>query len=257
MLLAIDTGNTTTHIGGFDGDRLIFSFRLASTHTRTVDEASLLLRQVLREHEIEPRSVDGAVMCSVVPLLTPVLEQAVRDACGVEPLVVTCHLKLPIRLDVPLREQVGTDRIANAVAFWTEHKCAGVVVDFGTATNFDVVSASGAYIGGALAPGLESAADRLAQKAAQLFKVGFGPPETAIGSTTEEALRSGFYYGAVGSVDEIVTRITKELDGNAYVVATGGLAEIVARESRTIRAVDPILTLKGLRYIAAQNLSAG
>lgn len=257
MLLAIDTGNTTTHIGGFDGDRLAFSFRLASTHTRTVDEASLLIRQVLRENAVEPGSIDGAVLCSVVPLLTPVIEQALRDACGVDPLVVTCHLKLPIRLEVPLPEQVGTDRIANAVAFWTEHRRAGVVVDFGTATNFDVVSAAGAYIGGALAAGLESAADRLAQKAAQLFKVGFGPPESAIGSTTEEALRSGFYYGAVGAVDEIVTRITRELGGNAHVVATGGLADIVARESKTIKAVDPILTLKGLRVISScQSLSA-
>lgn len=253
MLLAIDTGNTTTHIGGFNGDRLVFSFRLASTHTRTVDEASLLLRQVLRENNVEPTSVGGAVMCSVVPLLTPVIEAAVRTACGVEPLVVTCHLQLPIRLDVPLPEQVGTDRIANAVAFWTEHKRAGIVVDFGTATNFDVVSSDGAYIGGALAPGLESAADRLAQKAAQLFKVGFGPPASAIGATTEEALRSGFYYGAVGSVDEIVTRVSQELGGDAHVVATGGLAEIVARESKTIQAVDPILTLKGLRYVHGHN----
>ena len=248
-LLTIDVGNTTTHVGGFENDRLVFSFRLASTHTRTVDEAALLLKQLLADAQIAPRSIAGAIVCSVVPVLTPVVTAAVENVIGKSPELVTHNSKLSVRLDVPTPEQVGADRIANAEGFWVEHHKAGIVVDFGTATTFDVISADGAYLGGAIAPGIETSAERLSFKGAQLFKVALAEPASPIGKNTEEALRSGLYYGAIGAVDETVTRIAHELGGSPMVIATGGLASLIAGGSRTIQSVDPILTLKGLRAI--------
>jgi len=253
IFLAIDIGNTTTHIGGFDGDVLVFSFRLASTHTRTIDEAALLLRMILDSRDFTPKQIMGSAISSVVPVLTPVFHDAVQAASGLVPLVINHQVKLAVKLAVPFPEQVGADRIANAEGFWIEHKTAGIVVDFGTATTFDVVSADGAYLGGAIAPGLETSAERLSQKGAQLFKVSFGPPPSAIGTTTEEALKSGLFFGAVGAVDEIVGRIVSEMGGAPLIIATGGLADVVAKESKTIQSVDPILTLKGLKLIATAN----
>lgn len=255
IFLAIDIGNTTSHIGGFDGNTLAFSFRLASTHTRTVDEAALLLRLILNGCDHTPKEITGSAISSVVPVLTPVFHAAVHAASGLEPLIISYKVKLAVKLDVPFPEQVGADRIANAEGFWVEHKTAGIVVDFGTATTFDVVSSDGAYRGGAIAPGLESSSERLSQKGAQLFKVSFGPPPSAIGTTTEEALKSGLFYGAVGAVDETVGRIVAEMGGEPLVIATGGLADVVAKESKTIQSVDPILTLKGLKLIAETNRS--
>ncbi len=249
LILTVDIGNTTTHIGVFEDERERFAFRLASTHTRTADEAALLLKQIFREGNVSPLDLDGSVIASVVPILTPMFQQVIASVCGAAPVTVTHNSKFTIRIDFAHPEQIGADRVANAEAFWNEHKCAGVVVDFGTATTFDVISADGAFLGGAIAPGLETSADRLAQKAAQLPKVGFGPPPSAIGKTTEEALLAGLFYGAVGSVDEIVGRIAAELGGSPKVIATGGLAESVAAKSKWIQAVDPVLTLKGLRSL--------
>ena len=253
IFLAIDIGNTTTHIGGFEDDRLVFSFRAASTHTRTIDEAALLLQQILRSNNLTPPRIAGAAVCSVVPVLTPVFQAAVGAAFGVAPLVITHRLKLAVKLAVPFPEQVGADRIANAEGFWVEHRTAGIVVDFGTATTFDVISEAGSYLGGAIAPGLESSMERLSQKGAQLFKVSFGPPLSPIGATTEEALKSGLFFGAVGSVDEIVHRITSMMTTTPRVIATGGLANALENESKTIQSVDPILTLKGLKIIFETN----
>ncbi len=248
-LLTIDIGNTTAHVGGFDGDKIVFSFRFASTHTRTIDEAALLLKQVIADAGLNAKQLDGAVVCSVVPVLTPVVSAAVEQICGKAPLQVTHRSKLNVTLDVHVPEQVGADRIANAEGFWVEHKCAGIVVDFGTATTFDVISAEGAYLGGAIAPGIETSAERLSLKGAQLFKVALSEPATAIGKSTEEALRSGLYYGAIGAVDETVRRIASEMGGAPKVIATGGLAPLISHGSKTIQAVDEILTLKGLLSI--------
>ncbi len=253
ILLAIDIGNTTTQIGAFDGDRLVFSFRLASTHTRTPDEAALLLRHVFSDAGLQAGSINGAIACSVVPFLTPVITAAVESTCHVTPMIVSHQLKMAIRLAVPFPDQVGADRIANAEGFWVGHHAAGIVVDFGTATTFDVVSKDGAYLGGAIAPGLETSAERLSQKAAQLFKVSIEPPVSPIGTTTEDALKSGLFYGAVGAVDEIVRRIMASMGGVVKVVATGGLASAISKESKTIQSVDSALTLKGLKIIYLSN----
>ncbi|MBI3872300.1 MAG: type III pantothenate kinase [candidate division Zixibacteria bacterium] len=252
-LLAIDIGNTTTHLGVFDGDRLTYSFRLASTHTRTLDEAALLLRQLLADAKIIPSAIAGSIVGSVVPLLTPVIDQAIEAVTGHRPHLVSHQSKLTVRIAVELPEQVGADRIANAEGFWVEHRTAGIVVDFGTATTFDVISSDGAYLGGAIAPGIETSADRLSQKAAQLFKVSITPPESPIGNTTEKALRVGLYFGTIGAVDEIVGRISREMGGSPKVIATGGLAPVIAGGSKTIQSVDPTLTLKGLRSIYRLN----
>lgn len=248
-LLTIDIGNTTAHVGGFDGQRIVFSFRFASTHTRTSDEAALLLKQVIADAGMSVRDLDGAIVCSVVPVLTPVVSAAVAQISGKVPVLVTHRSKLTVTLDVPSPEQVGADRIANAEGFWVEHKCAGIVVDFGTATTFDVISASGAYMGGAIAPGIETSAERLSLKGAQLFKVAISEPASPIGRTTEEALRAGLYYGALGAVDETVRRIAEAMGGSPKVIATGGLAPLISHGSRTIQSVDEVLTLKGLLSI--------
>ncbi|MEW5701548.1 MAG: type III pantothenate kinase [Candidatus Zixiibacteriota bacterium] len=248
-LLTIDIGNTTAHVGAFEGDRLVFSFRLASTHARTVDEAAMLLRQLLADARIARDGISGAVVCSVVPVLTPVIEAAVEAVIGSRPHEVTHRSRLNIRIATTFPEQVGADRIANAEGFWVEHHSAGIVVDFGTATTFDVISQDGAYLGGAIAPGIETSAERLSHKAAQLFKVAITSPSSAIGKTTEDALRSGLYHGTIGAVDEIVSRIAAEMGGVPKVIATGGLAPLIAEGSKTIQLVDPILTLKGLRAI--------
>lgn len=252
-LLTIDIGNTTAHVGGFDGDRIVFSFRFASTHTRTVDEAALLLKQVMADAGMPPGKLDGAIVCSVVPVLTPVVAAAVGQISGKKPVQVSHNSKLAVRLDVHAPEQVGADRIANAEGFWVEHKCAGIVVDFGTATTFDVISGDGAYQGGAIAPGIETSAERLSLKGAQLFKVALAEPSTPIGKTTEEALRSGLYYGAIGAVDETVRRIQAAMGGSPKVIATGGLAPLISHGSTTIQAVDEVLTLKGLVSIFRRN----
>lgn len=248
-LLTIDIGNTTAHVGGFDGDKIVFSFRFASTHTRTIDEAALLLKQVIADAGMPVKQLDGAIVCSVVPVLTPVVSAAVEQISGKKPLQVSHHSKLSIRIDVHAPEQVGADRIANAEGFWVEHKCAGIVVDFGTATTFDVISSDGAYLGGAIAPGIETSAERLSLKGAQLFKVALSEPASPIGKNTEEALRSGLYYGAIGAVDETVRRIAASMGGAPKVIATGGLAPLISHGSKTIQAIDEILTLKGLLSI--------
>jgi type III pantothenate kinase len=248
-ILTIDIGNTTAHVGAFDNGRVVFSFRFASTHTRTIDEAALLLKQVMLDAKIDPHGLDGAIICSVVPVLTPVVSAAVEKVTGKTSLLVGPKSKLSVRIDVDTPEQVGADRIANAEAFWVENRCAGIVVDFGTATTFDVISAEGAYCGGAIAPGVETSAERLSLKGAQLFKVAMGEPASPIGRTTEEALRSGLYYGTIGAVDETVRRIAAAMGGSPKVVATGGLAALIAPGSKTIQSVDPVLTLKGLLSI--------
>lgn len=254
-ILTIDVGNTTTQVGVFSDGKLDFSFRLASTHTRTVDEAALLLKQLLADARIDLSTLAGTVMASVVPVLTPVIAAAVEMITGRAPYNVTHKSKLGVRLDVPYPEQIGADRIANAEAFWAEHRQAGIVVDFGTATTFDVISGDGAYIGGAIMPGVETSGERLSQKAAQLFKVAFAEPASPIGTTTEEALRAGLYHGTIGAVDRIVARIADSLPQSPKVIATGGLASIVAAGSQTIGSIDPNLTLKGLLSIFRLNPS--
>jgi type III pantothenate kinase len=247
MLLAADIGNTQTVYGLFEGDRLVDHFRIATETRRLADEISVLIDGL-----VELDSVDGFCLSSTVPALQREYERFAERA-GLPLLVVGPGVStgIAIRYDDP--REVGPDRIANAVAAKERYGAPCIVVDFGTSTNFDVVSPEGEYVGGVLAPGIEISMDALFARAARLFRVDFAPPPTVIGKTTQTALQSGLVYGFAGQVDEIVTRIRKELGVEARAVATGGLAELVAPHSRTLERVDPFLTLEGLRIVYDRN----
>jgi type III pantothenate kinase len=243
-LLAIDVGNTQTALGLFEGGSLARSWRLATEPQRTGDELGLFLGGL-----IDLASLDGICLSSTVPALIRSYEE-LAEQVGAQLLVLGPGTRtgMAVRYDDP--REVGPDRIANAVAARDRYGAPSIVVDFGTSTNFDVVSAAGEYVGGVLAPGIEVSMDALFERAARLVKVDFVAPETTIGKTTESALRSGLVYGFAGQVDGIVTRIRAELgDESAPAVATGGLAELIAPHAETIDEVDQFLTLEGLRLV--------
>jgi type III pantothenate kinase len=249
MLLAIDAGNTQTVFGLFEGEELRSQYRVGTDPAKTADELGVLLRAL-----IELSSLEGIVLCSSVPKLVGEYEEFAGRWAGVELLVLGPGVAtgVPIRYDDP--REVGPDRIANAVAARERHGAPSIVVDFGTSTNFDVVSAAGEFAGGVLAPGIEVSMDALFSRAARLPRVSFTTPERVISQTTVAALQSGLVYGSAGQVDAIVDRIRAELDAPAApVVATGGLAGLIAPHSRTVTAVDLELTLHGLRLVWERN----
>jgi type III pantothenate kinase len=251
MLLAIDAGNTNCVFGFFEGKELRASLRLATGNLNTADEIVLAIDQFARLKQLPAAS--EIIFASVVPRLTPLLQRASSEQFAVQPLVVSPNLKLNITFDYPKPAEVGADRICNASAAYDLVKGPAVVVDFGTATNFDIVSGEGAYIGGVLAPGPEAAHAALAQRAAQLFQVSFKAPRGIIGKSTEEALQSGFYHGAVGQTDYILAKIIVSFNQRPRIIATGGLATSIAAGSRLIDEVLPNITLEGLRLIHSLN----
>ena len=249
MLLAIDIGNTHTVIGIFKNGQLKNHFRFYSRHTLTTDECIMLLDQLLAQNKMQKEDISGVIICSVVPNLTAIFQEAGRKCFKIKPIVVNSDLDLNIRIKYDLPQQVGADRIANAVAAYHLYGGPAIVVDLGTATTFDAISKDGEYLGGAIAPGIETSSANLFHRAAQLYKVGLEKPQRAIGKNTTESLKSGIIFGAVGQIDEITRRIKKELRGKVLVVATGGLASLIAKESKTVNKINPILTLQGLRII--------
>jgi type III pantothenate kinase len=249
VLLAIDVGNTQTVFGLVDDAELAQHWRIATEPHRTGDELGVFLRGFLADAPL-----DGIVLSSTVPRLIQAYEE-LAERMGLALLAIGPGVRtgIPIRYDDP--REVGPDRIANAVAAKERYGAPVVVVDFGTSTNFDVVSAAGEYVGGVLAPGVEVSMDALFARAARLFKVDYVEPPTVIAKNTANSLQSGLVYGFAGQVDAIVGRILDELGApEATVVATGGLAELIAPHARTVDRVDPWLTLEGLRIVWSRNL---
>ena len=253
MLIAVDAGNTHTVVGLFDGDELVDHWRIATNAARTSDEHALLLSQFLAQHGRGFDDVTGTVVSSTVPRLTAVLRTLAERYLSVAPVVLEPGTRsgIPILYDNP--RQVGPDRIANAVAAWDRYGGPTIMVDFGTATTVDAISAKGEYLGGAILPGIEITLDALFARAAALSWVELAKPRRVIGKSTTESVQSGVLYGFASAVDGLVTRFQSEL-GPCTVVSTGGLAELIAPLSETIQHHDPWLTLRGLRLIHAMNV---
>lgn len=253
MLLVIDIGNTHITLGVFEGDKLRATWRLATGIHRLVDEYAIFLMNLLRHRGLDISDIKHVALCSVVPPLTPIFEQLSEQYFHTTPLVVAAGVKTGVRILMDNPREVGADRIVNAAA--AHHLYGGplIIVDLGTATTFDTVSREGDYLGGAIAPGIGTAAEALFMRAAKLPLVELTPPKRAIGTDSISALQSGIIFGYVGLVEGLVRRIQKQLGEKAKVVATGGFSGLVAKETKIIDIIDPDLTLIGLMLIYRMN----
>jgi len=253
MLLAIDIGNTNVTIGVFDGEELKATWRFGTDVHKLEDEYAAVLLELLSLKEINYRDIDCGIIASSVPPMVSVFEELCRRYFGVTPLVVGSGIKTGVRIAMDNPREVGPDRVVNAAA---GHKLYGgplIVIDMGTATTFDAVSKDGDYLGGAIAPGIGISAEALFERAAKLPRVELIRPKKAIGRNTVAAMQSGLIFGYVGLVEGIATRMRKELGGQAKVIATGGLAGVIAKETDVVDVLEPDLTLIGLRLIYEMN----
>jgi type III pantothenate kinase len=249
MLLVIEVGNTNTGVGVYDGRRLLVSWRLTSRREQTADEYGVFIQSLLRTRGIEQQQITAVAISNVVPPVQRTLEWMSEAYFGVPPFTVQPGVNVPIPLKVDHPTEVGADRVCNVVAGVAIYGTPLIVVDFGTATNFDVVNARGEFVGGAIAPGVVVAAEALISRAARLYRVELVRPKQAIGRNTVTNIQSGVVYGYAGLVDGLVERMCRELDGDVKVVATGGLAEQMREVCRTLREVNADLRLEGLRMI--------
>ena len=255
MLLAIDIGNSHIVCGVFEKKTLIASWRLSTDLIKTPDEYGLVLRSLLHFHHIQIPNIHGCILASVVPPLTQAFASLAQSLLNIKPIVVTtaCPLGLTIKYENPA--EIGTDRLVNAAAAFDLYQQCLIIVDFGTATTFCTITKQGEYLGGAIAPGLKSAADTLHINTAKLPKIDLIIPNEVIGQDTVTSIQSGIMYGYTDLVDGIVKRIQQEIDQSAYVIATGGLATTIVPISHTIQEVRPHLTLEGLALIYSRMVS--
>lgn len=253
MLLAIDIGNTEITLGIFTDEKLRATWHIATVINRRADEYASLLLNLLPDKSLDKSEIKDAVLCSVVPPLMATFTDLLRRYFEVEPLVVGAGVKTGVRIRMDNPREVGADRIVNAAA--AHHLYGGpvIIIDLGTATTFDIVSREGDYIGGVIAPGITMGAEALSTRTAVLPQVELIAPKRAIGSNTIAAIQSGLIFGYVGLIEGVVARIQKELEEKTSVVATGGYAELIARETKIIERVNPDLTLIGLRLIYLMN----
>ena len=253
MLLVININNTLIKIGGYRGAELLFHWRIATDREKTDDEYAMILRELFRHIELQFAQVESVAISCVVPPLTDVFDRLCRRYFGVSPLMVGPGVRTGMRIHYENPKEVGVDRICNAIAVYEKYGGPAIVVDFGTATTYTAVSASGEFLGGAIAPGVGISVGALAEHAAQLPYVELVKPKTVIARSTVTAMQSGIIFGFVGQVEEMVRRIRAELGGSATVVATGGWAELILGECRCFDHYDPLLTLEGLRIIHERN----
>jgi type III pantothenate kinase len=249
MLFVVDVGNTNIVFGIYSGESLISSWRVATRKQNTADEYGILIAELFQHAELKMTDIKGVIVSCVVPPLVSTFTRLTQRYFGIEAINVGPGIKtgMPILYDNP--KEVGADRIVNAVAGHYKYKKSLIIVDFGTATTFDAVSLKGEYLGGAIAPGINISMDALFLHAAKLPRVEFARPKSVIGKNTIHSIQAGIYYGYVGVVDGIVTRIKEELGTDPYVIGTGGLANLIAKDSKTLSEVDENLTLEGLRIL--------
>jgi type III pantothenate kinase len=249
MLLVIDIGNTNTSLGVYDGDNLVAHWRLTTARSRTVDEWGVHARNLFALASLDFKSIDAIAIASVVPPLNFTLKQMAERYFELSPLFIdhAADTGVPILYEPP--SDVGADRIVDAVAAIQKYGAPCIVVDFGTATTFDAIDAQGQYLGGVITPGITISADALFERAAKLPRVEIKRPANVTGSNTVEAMQSGLYHGYVGLVDGILRKMSDELGGTPKVIATGGLAPLIAKGSKFIEQVDDALTLEGMRLV--------
>jgi type III pantothenate kinase len=249
MLLVLEVGNTNTKIGVYDGDRLLVSWRLTSRREQTADEYGLFIETLFRTRGVDPRGIRGIAISNVVPPVQQTLELMCEKYFGLTPYSVEPGLNTPMPLEVDNPREVGADRITKSVAAAAIYGPPLIVVDLGTATTFDCVNASGAFIGGAIAPGIATATEALVARAARLYRVEFVRPKEAIGRNTVTNMQSGVVYGYAGLVDGLVARMKAEMAGHAQVIGTGGYATLIAEAARSIDHINVDLGLEGLRLL--------
>lgn len=253
MIMVSDVGNTHIVLGIFKDKDLVEHWRLSTAKHRTDDEYGILLRDLFASSGLSMKDIRAVVLSSVVPPINPVLESTCRKYLGLNPMFVGPGIKtgMPIKYDNP--REVGADRIVNAVAGYEQYGGPLIIVDFGTATTFCAISARGEYLGGAIAPGIGISTEALFARAAKLPWVALEKPPSVIGKNTVNSMQAGLIYGFAGQVNGIVERMKREMEGNPLVLATGGMAELIAREAKSIDKVDNYLTLTGLRIIYERN----